>query len=231
MIINSINKCSLIDYPGKISCIVFLQGCNFHCGYCYNPETIELDTEKYITKIDFLKFLSDRKNKLDGVVLSGGEPLLTLEEDFVNEIKKMGYDIKIDTNGSFPNKIKSLIENDLVNYIAMDIKGAKEDYNQIAEREVNLDDIENSIKLIAELDNYEFRTTFVERYHDVQKILKTVNWVYGLIGKKIKKFTINGFKNFGKFNNDSFHEEPVVTEEKIKKIRKAVLLSGLVSEI
>src|SRR4030043_765294 len=105
MKIAGIEKITLIDYPGKIACTIFLYGCNFKCKFCHNPELVVLPIEKEIPEQEILDFLKKRKNQLEGVCITGGEPLLTLEKNFLKRIKELGYEIKIDTNGSFPEKL------------------------------------------------------------------------------------------------------------------------------
>ena len=133
-IIGGVQKTTLIDFPGKIAAIVFTHGCNFRCGYCHNPSLL-LNKEKvvnnYTTK-DFFSFLQTRIGKLDGVVITGGEP--TLQSglyDFIKEIKQMGFAVKLDTNGTNPDVIEKLLNDNLLDYIAMDIKAPLEKYSQI----------------------------------------------------------------------------------------------------
>jgi len=102
MNISGFQEFTLIDYPGKIACVLFLHGCNFRCGFCHNPELVLSSGESKHTKKEILKFLEKRKGQLEGVCITGGEPLMTIDTDFLKEIKELGYSIKIDTNGSFP---------------------------------------------------------------------------------------------------------------------------------
>src|SRR6056297_544845 len=108
MKIKYLQKTTLIDYPGKIACTIFLFGCNFRCGFCHNPELVKQNhKENYsISEEEILEFLEKRKNQLEGVCFTGGEPLLTLKKEFVKKIKSLGYKIKLDTNGSFPERLK-----------------------------------------------------------------------------------------------------------------------------
>jgi pyruvate formate lyase activating enzyme len=129
MIISGFHKFTLIDYPNKISAIIFLQGCNFRCGFCHNPELVISKSNNNYSKEFILKFLEERKEKLDAVCITGGEPLISLDLDFLKEIKNRGYSIKIDTNGSYPDKLQSIITAELVDYVAMDIKSSFYNYN------------------------------------------------------------------------------------------------------
>jgi pyruvate formate lyase activating enzyme len=127
-------KHSLIDYPGKIAAVVFMQGCNFRCGFCHNPDLLDLTQPAVIPQDVVMVFLNKRKGIIEGVVLTGGEP--TIQKDlveFAKEIKKMGYDIKLDTNGSDPAILEMMIQEKLVDYVAMDIKGSLEKYKEICD--------------------------------------------------------------------------------------------------
>jgi len=134
MIIGGLQRFSLIDYPGKISAILFTRGCNFRCPYCHNPELV--DPQRYAEpwqEEEYWAFLQSRTQKLDAVVVTGGEP--TLQEDlepFLEKIRKMGFLIKLDTNGSNPDVLKDLLSANLVDYIAMDIKAPLEKYSEVA---------------------------------------------------------------------------------------------------
>lgn len=166
MKIANIQKFSLIDYPGHISCVLFTQGCNFRCGYCHNPELVlpALFT-KEISFDAVLDFLKSRKNKLEAVVITGGEP--TIHEDllyFCWEIKRMGFLLKLDTNGTNPKMLKKLITMRLVDHIAMDIKAPWDKYNIVTDVEAPIDNIKKSIKIIKESGlEHHFRTTFSEK--------------------------------------------------------------------
>jgi len=163
--IGGLHKVSLIDYPGKISAIVFLQGCNFRCPYCHNPELVNPKLyEPCIDEETILSFLARRAGKLDAVSITGGEP--TLQEglpEFIRKVRNLGFQIKLDTNGSHSAMIKALIDENLVDYIAMDIKGPLHRYDRVCRVNVDKDEIENSVRTILEASvDYEFRTTFVK---------------------------------------------------------------------
>jgi pyruvate formate lyase activating enzyme len=244
MKIAGLQKTTLIDYPGKIACTIFLHGCNFRCGFCYNPDLVIREFTKGFEKKEILEFLKKRKGKLEAVCITGGEPLIYIEEDFLKEIKNLGYLIKIDTNGSFPDKLKSLIEKKLVDYVAMDIKGNKDSYKKITSSEVIIEKIEESIKIINEFENYEFRTTIVEKFHDEEEIENLGKWMNELANnrnsskendslytkkgekvnitknKKPKKYFLQGFKNHGDFIDKEFKKEKNTTEKKLKELKK-----------
>ena len=162
MKIGGVQKLSTVDYPGFIAACVFTIGCNMRCGYCHNPELVL--PERYADTIpveDVMAFLESRRGLLDAVVVSGGEP--TMHEDlpeFIAGIKRLGFRVKLDTNGTNPAVVRRLIDEGLVDFVAMDIKGPLEKYVQIAARPVDLDAITESIAEIQRVD-HEFRTTIV----------------------------------------------------------------------
>lgn len=182
MIIGGLQKFSLLDYPGLVSAIVFTQGCNFRCRFCYNPMLIcqesgtknkkkqEKKSEEkkkthshLIDEDEFFAFLEHRIGKIDAVVISGGEPTLHADlPDFIKKIRKKGFKIKLDTNGSNPEMLGKLINENLLDYIAMDIKNAPDSYDKITNINTNLNNILKSVKLImTSAVPYEFRTTLV----------------------------------------------------------------------
>lgn len=228
MKIKYIEKTSLVDYPGKIACTLFFFGCNFKCGFCYNPELVIEEKTFDLTEKEILDFLEKRKNQLEGVCLTGGEPLISLEKDFLKKIKNFCYSIKIDTNGSFPEKLKEFLEENLVDYVAMDIKGIKEDYEKITNSKIGLRKIEESMKIVSSLKNYEFRTTFVPRFHNEEKIIEEIKWINSVIKKKIKNFALQGFKNFGKFIDMDFKNERNANEKELNYIKEKIINLGLV---
>ena len=163
-IIGGIQKTTLVDFPGKVAAIVFTQGCNFRCGYCHNPELLEHSKNSDFNKNDFLDFLKTRIGKLDGVVITGGEP--TLQKglyDFIKEIKSLGFAVKLDTNGTNPIIVEKLINDNLLDYIAMDIKAPFDKYTKITGVGVDIENIKRSIELIKNSSvDYEFRTTVLK---------------------------------------------------------------------
>lgn len=182
MIIGGLQKFSLIDYPGKISAILFTRGCNFRCPYCHNPELV--DPQRYAEpwqEEEFWAFLQSRTQKLDAVVVTGGEP--TLQEDlqpFLEKIRKMGFLIKLDTNGSNPDVLKDLLSANLVDYIAMDIKAPLEKYSEVTKVPVDKTDIEESIALIKQSTvDHEFRTTIARNILSREDIVNIAKMLQG----------------------------------------------------
>lgn len=163
MLIGGFQKTSLIDFPKKIAAIVFTQGCNFRCHYCHNPELVT-ECNKIADEKLILDFLDTRKGKLDGVVITGGEPSLQKNlTDFIFKVKEKGFEVKLDTNGSNPDVIVDLTEKNLLDYIAMDIKAPLSKYQDIVDCAVDVLQIKDSVDFIKNCGvDYEFRTTTVK---------------------------------------------------------------------
>ena len=172
MRIGGFQKLTLLDYPNKTACIIFTQGCNFNCSYCHNSELIPCCKGEISESIIF-DYLDKRKNLLDGVVISGGEP--TIQKDlvhFIRLIKEKGFSVKLDTNGTNPIILKELIDEHLLDYIAMDIKTSFDEYENVTKCNVNIKNIKKSVELIKNSGiDYEFRTTIIKDFHDINKIL------------------------------------------------------------
>ena len=176
-----IDKLSLLDYDERLSCVLFAKACNFRCPFCHNGLTV-LESETYIPFDEIVAFLKSRIGKLDAVVITGGEP--TLMDDIVEKIKTiktMGFLVKLDTNGTKPEVIKELIDLKLVDYIAMDIKNSEAKYPiTCGVAHINLEKIKESIALIINSNiDYEFRTTLVSEYHDIDSIKEMGTLVKG----------------------------------------------------
>jgi len=221
MQIGGLQKLTLIDFPGKIACTVFCLGCNFRCGFCYNSSLVLPEKIKFQPKIsqkEFFNFLKERKNFLEGVCLGGGEP--TIYDDlpnFIKKIKKMGYFVKLDTNGSNPKMLKFLIDKKLVDYIAMDIKVPKEKYNIVCGRKINIKDIEESIQILKEGKvDYEFRTTVIPTFHQKEDILKIFQWI-----KPAKKYFLQNFLSKTTIN-PKFEKIKPYSKEYLLEIQKAL---------
>ncbi len=187
MQIGGLQKLTLIDFPGKVAATVFLIGCNFKCPYCHNPELVDkkqIENQPIIKESDFFKFLKERNGFLDGICITGGEP--TIHSDlpkFIQKIKKIGFLIKLDTNGSNSEMLDGLVKNNLVDFIAMDITTSILKYrevgagNMISQVQKSIDIIKNSNK------DYEFRTTVAPRIVDEKDIKEIGEWLGG--SKKI----------------------------------------------
>jgi pyruvate formate lyase activating enzyme len=217
MKIGGLQKVSLIDYPGLISAIIFLQGCNFKCSYCHNPELVDSKLfQPCIKENAVLDFLNTRKGKLDAVTITGGEP--TIQDGlapFIKQIKKMGFAVKLDTNGSQPQVIKNLFDEKLLDFIAMDIKAPLERYKDIVKTQVNKDSIKESIRLILKAKiPYEFRTTVVESQLEEKDILQIGKMIAGAKHYVLQKFVTV------KVLDKRFLNEKSYPDEKFQKIKK-----------
>jgi len=221
MKILGLQKTTLIDYPKKVACTIFLFGCNFRCGFCHNPGLVISPSGIEYSSEDILNFLESRKKYLDAVCFTGGEPLMTLEKSFLEKIKKMSYLIKIDTNGSFPEKLKEFVSAGLVDYVAMDIKSEKEKYSYFAGVELDIKKIEESIKIISKLENYEFRTTIIEKEHDLDGIKRMIEWIYNLSGK-IKNYSLQGFKKEEELIDKRYLNFKDTSENYLESLKKEI---------
>ncbi len=194
MKIGGLQKLTLIDFPGKLACTVFLIGCNFRCPWCYSRELVlseEIKKQPKISEKDFFDFLKTRKRLLEGVVVCGGEPTINKDlPEFIKKIKKLGYSVKLDTNGSNPTMLKDLIDKKLIDYVAMDIKLPKEKYPKFFGKQVKVKNIEESIKILknSKID-YEFRTTIVPTILTKEDIIKIADWI-----KSAPKYYLQNFR-------------------------------------
>ena len=189
MKIAGLQKMTLLDFPGKVACTVFLDGCNFRCPFCHNTPLLDGKAEAFMTEEELFAFLQKRKGILDGVCVTGGEP--TLQKDlpeFLGKIKAMGYAVKLDTNGYRPEILKSVVEQGLIDYVAMDIKNCPDRYSETTGIPVNLKKIEESIQyLVSEKVDYEFRTTVAEPLHDEQSMEEMAQWLLNTTEGKLVK--------------------------------------------
>ena len=195
MLISGLQKLTLLDYPGKVACTVFTGGCNFRCPFCHNaslvlPERMAHDSSEETV----LNFLKKRQGILDGVAITGGEPLLHKDIDvFMKKVKDMGYKIKLDHNGSMPDRLRELVEAGLVDRVAMDIKNSPALYEKTAGVKLNMKDIERCKDYLLEGHvDYEFRTTVVKGLHTVESIREAAKWITGA-----KEYYLQQFKDSG----------------------------------
>jgi pyruvate formate lyase activating enzyme len=176
MRIAGIEACSLIDYPGTVACVLFTRGCNFRCAYCHNPELVYPALFRAVlAEGEVLRFLASRRGKIDAVVVSGGEPTLHGDvREFLVQVRALGFRVKLDTNGSRPNTLKSLLDERLVDYVAMDVKAPLGRYREIARAQIDPSVIRESVGLLMRSGvEYEFRTTVPPvpfGVHDVEAI-------------------------------------------------------------
>lgn len=220
VLIKGLQKTSLIDFSPYTSCVVFLAGCSFRCGFCHNPELVKNSSNiKTIPEKDFFDFLDLRKEWLDGVCITGGEPTIHNDlVDFISKIKEKGYKVKLDTNGINPKMLKELVEKKLVDYIAMDIKSSLKNYEKTINKNIELKKIKESIKIIKNSKiGYEFRTTVVPEWvthEDVKEIGKML--------KGAKKYYIQNFRATKHLLNESFEKIKPYSKEELEEMRKSV---------
>lgn len=170
---------TLLDYPGRVACTVFTYGCDFRCPFCHNASLVEGQEPAQIDEESFFSFLKSRRGILDGVAITGGEP--TMAEglfDFMKRVRDLGFLIKLDSNGSFPDRLEAVIDAGLVDYIAMDVKSSRENYAKVAGVPVDIAKIERSITLLKTSGvAHEFRTTVVKGLHTVEDIAAIAAWM------------------------------------------------------
>lgn len=191
MIIDGFSKLTLLDYPENVACIIWTRGCNFRCPFCQNSELIRMTKDEgNIKEEDVLSYLEKRKGILDGIVISGGEP--TMQKglyEFIKKVKTIGLKVKLDTNGFNPKVLKKLIDDSLLDYVAVDIKNDLDHYDKICGlNKITLDNLLETIKILENSHIlYEFRTTVMKNYHNEQRIEN----ILSLIGKNANYYLQN----------------------------------------
>ena len=207
---------TVLDFPGKIACILFTYGCNLKCPFCHNASLVIDDIEEF-SEDEIFKYLEKRKGILDGVCVSGGEPFLQPDiMDFLKKLKNTGLAVKIDTNGTFPEKLREAVENCLVDYVAMDIKNSKEKYPLITGIEgLKLDKIQQSVDFLLNSNiDYEFRTTVVSEYHTEDDMLKIGQWIKGA-----KNYFLQSFTDSGNLIGENLHAH---SNEKMRQFEEII---------
>ena len=219
--IGGLQKLTLIDFPGRLAATVFLTGCNFRCPFCYASELVlpeKIKNQPKISEKELFQFLKERKNLIEGVVLCGGEPTTSKNLiSLIKKIKKMGFFIKLDTNGSSPEILKKLIDGKLVDYIAMDIKGPKERYSEFAGIKVDIKKIQKSIDILKEGGvDFEFRSTIVPTLHKKEDVIEMAKWIKGA-----KRYFLQNFRP-EKTIDPSFEKIKPYPQEFLLEIQKAI---------
>lgn len=195
MQIYGLQKLTLLDFPERVACTVFLGGCNFRCPFCHNSALVFPDPADAMDEETFFGFLQKRVGVLDGVAITGGEPLLTADLlPFAERIKSMGFALKLDTNGCFPKRLKALVEAGLVDYVAMDIKNSPEKYAETCGLSaLDLTKIHESIRFLMEGSiPFEFRTTVVKEFHEAADFEKIGQWIAGAPAYYLQSFVDSG---------------------------------------
>jgi pyruvate formate lyase activating enzyme len=214
MLIGGIQKTTLVDYPGKVAATIFTIGCNFRCSFCHNPEIVK-GIAKVISEKKILDFLRGRKKYIDAVCITGGEPTLQADlSDFIKKLKKMGFAVKLDTNGFRPNVLKKLIDKGLVDYVAMDLKGTWRKYEKIVGRKVDLEKIKKSVTILMQGKvPYEFRSTVLPAFHTEKDIVAMARQIKGA-----DKYILQQFRPASQLVNEKFIKEITYTKKKLSEI-------------
>lgn len=196
MKICGLQKLTALDYPGRIACTVFTGGCNFRCPFCHNAALVTASQmPEAVSEAEFFAFLEKRRGILDGVVVTGGEPLLQADlPDFLRRVKAMGFLVKLDTNGALPERLERLTGEGLVDYVAMDIKNCPAKYAlSCGLAELDMDSIERSLRLLMEGSvDYELRTTVVAPLHEIEDFEAMGKWLHGAKRWYLQNFVDSG---------------------------------------
>ena len=194
MNIQGFQKLTLLDFPGRTACTVFTGGCNLRCPFCHNAGLVRTPLEHPNAREEVLAYLSKRQGILDGVCVTGGEPLLQPDlADFLREVRSLGYRVKLDTNGSLPDRLEALLAQGLVDYVAMDVKSSPAGYEAAVGTEVDVAVYDRSIRILRDSGiPYEFRTTAVKGLHTVESIAAAAKWIEGA-----KEYYLQQFKDSG----------------------------------
>ena len=192
MNIQGLQKMTLLDYPGRVACTVFLGGCDLRCPFCHNFELVIGQQPTVVTEEEFFAFLGKRHGLLDGVAITGGEPCLRSDlPDFLEKIREAGFPVKLDTNGTHPQMLREVIDRGLVSYVAMDVKNSPAKYAQtVGLPHIDLEPIRQSVELLKSSGvDYEFRTTVVEQFHDAESFRDIAAWIAGAPRYYLQPFT------------------------------------------
>ncbi|MBQ7140884.1 MAG: anaerobic ribonucleoside-triphosphate reductase activating protein [Bacilli bacterium] len=230
MTISGMQKLTLLDYPGNTACLIFTQGCNFRCPFCHNRDLVGEETKhEIIDEKEVFKYLEKRKGILDGICITGGEPLLQRDiEEFITKVKEMGFKVKLDTNGSSPSRLKRLLDKGLLDYVAMDIKNDFLNYDKTSGIErINIENIKRSIDIIENSSvEYEFRTTVVKELHDLLQLERICEY----LGPNVKYYIQNYKdcdtvlqKGLSGFDND----ELINIQNKLRMTNPNVMVRGI----
>ena len=215
MKIHGFQKMTMLDYPGRVACTLFTAGCNFRCPFCHNALLVtEIDATATYDEEEIFSYLQKRRGILDGVAITGGEPLLNRDiPQLLKRIKALGYAVKLDTNGSYPDLLKEIVQEKLVDYVAMDIKNSKEKYALTAGiPNLDLRPIEESVAfLLSGKVDFEFRTTVVKELHTEEDIAAIVDWIAGA-----PRYFLQNFQESEHMIGSNLHAH---TPEMLEKLR------------
>lgn len=230
MRICGLQKLSMVDYPGMLAATVFTGGCNLRCPFCHNALLVtRLQESPVLDTDDVLAFLASRRGFLDGVVLSGGEPLMQPDSvDFLTQVRELGFLIKVDTNGCYPHVLREILDKQLADYVAMDIKNSPDKYAQtVGIPNFPLDNVNRSIELLQSSGiDYEFRTTVVREFHTADDIAAIAQWISGA-----PHYYLQNFEDSGNLISQGLHgfspDELQIMADSALKHLKNVQIRGL----
>ena len=218
MKLGGLQKMTLLDFPGRVACTVFTVGCNFRCPFCHNSSLVVSPALPELSQDDFFAFLRKRQGLLEGVAITGGEPLLHPDmPEFLEKIRALGYAVKLDTNGAFPERLRAILEAKLADYVAMDIKNSREKYERTAGVAGILPKVEQSAELLLGGGTpFEFRTTLVDELHEPEDFAAIGEWIAG-----VDRYFIQGFVDSGDIlaGSEAYH---AASPEKAKACLEAV---------
>ena len=218
MRLGGLQKMTLLDFPGRVACTVFTVGCNFRCPFCHNSSLVLAPDVPELCRDDFFAFLKKRQGLLDGVAITGGEPLLHPDmPEFLEAIRALGYAVKLDTNGAFPDRLELILRRGLADYVAMDVKNSPEKYELTAGVAGILPKVEQSVQLLLSGKTpFEFRTTLVDELHEPEDFAAIGQWIEGA-----ERYFIQGFADSGDIlaGSDRFH---AASPEKAKQCLETV---------
>ncbi|MBI5732042.1 MAG: anaerobic ribonucleoside-triphosphate reductase activating protein [Candidatus Magasanikbacteria bacterium] len=220
MLIDGLQKLTLLDYPGKVAATIFTFGCNFRCGFCHNPELVLLEKQRpnpELAEEKILEFLRSRQGFLEGVVITGGEPTLQPDlEDFIFKAKALGFLVKLDTNGAVSAVLSRLLARHLLDFVAMDIKNSPGKYAETAGRQVNLSEIKKSVEMIKSSGvDYEFRSTLLTGLHSPEDILEMARFI-----GNAKKYVLQRFVSRPELVDKSFVRYRAFSDILLKDLAK-----------
>ncbi len=221
MIIDGLQKLTLLDFPGKIACTVFTHGCNYRCPFCHNASLVISQNDEHISEEEVLSFLEKRKGLLDGVAITGGEPTLQKNlKDFIIKVRDMGYLVKLDTNGSNPEKLKELTDEGLLDYVAVDIKSSPEKYPLLTGvKDFDFTPIKQTVELLKQGNvDYEFRTTVVNPLHEAEDFEKIAELLGGC-----RRYFLQQFVDSGDIISDGLSAYDRETMERFKNIAESTI--------
>ena len=216
MKIHGLQKMTLLDFPGKVACTVFLSGCDMRCPFCHNAELLDASAPAVMENEEFFAFLKSRQGLLDGVTVTGGEPLLRKDiTDFLKRIRALGFAVKLDTNGNHPEELKALLAAGLLDYVAMDIKNSPGRYAEtVGLKTFDIQPVDRSIRLLINQSvPYEFRTTVVRPFHDEASFSAIGPWIAGAAQYFLQEFVDRdtvpcaGLSGFSKEEMEAFVEK------------------------